>query len=73
LEQPEARLREVCDFLDIGYGPRMTAGVEPRNRHVHAALDVEPAIVQACDALYARFARAASSMSAASKASRNEL
>ncbi len=73
LEQPEARLREVCDFLDIGYRPRMTAGVEPRNRHVHAALDVEPAIVQACDALYARFARAASSMSEASRASRNEL
>jgi hypothetical protein len=73
LEQPEAQLREVCDFLGIGYRARMSAGVEPRNRHARAPLNVEPAIVRACNALYARFPGAASSASAASNASRNEL
>jgi len=73
LEQPEAQLREVCDFLGIGYRARMSPGVEPRNRHTSESLGVEPSIAEACDALYARLADADASSSAASNASRNEV
>jgi hypothetical protein len=72
LEQPQAQLRVVCDFLGIGYRAHMSAGVEPRNRHERAPLNLEPAIVRACNALYARFPGAAGSASAASNASRNK-
>jgi hypothetical protein len=54
LEQPEAQLREICHFLGIGSRPRMAAGVAPLNRHTAAPLAVEPAVADACDALYAR-------------------
>ncbi|MBW2236275.1 MAG: sulfotransferase, partial [Deltaproteobacteria bacterium] len=73
LEQPLAQLHGLCDFLGIGYRPRMAAGVEPRNRHASESLGVEPSIAEACDALYARFADADASSSAASNASRNEV
>jgi len=54
LEQPQEQLRALCDFLDIRYLPRMSADVEPRNRHRAESLNVDPAIAEACDALYAR-------------------
>lgn len=57
MEQPDRRLREICAFLEIGFRQRMIAGIAPRKRHGTEALEAEPAIAEACEALYARVVR----------------
>jgi hypothetical protein len=56
LAEPEAEIRRVCAFLSIDYRERMSSRIAPRPAASEASLAIDPAILERCAELEARFA-----------------
>lgn len=57
IRAPDRVIREVCEFLGLGWRPQMTAHIEPRGPGQAPPLDIDPAIRSRCDALQAELNR----------------